>query len=150
MSKFNKKFVSLVSSLLALTSIAGSAKAMDPGNNPYQDFLAHDNDYNDAGGHTVMNALRATQTQFDDFVDNLNPDETNIFKDKAYYVANRVSNHPKTVAGVATASGLALAYKLGAFDSFLGRKRNRPDDRDNFDADDDDEEGTEDTEQQNY
>ena len=129
MSKFSKKIVSLASSLLAFTSLAGSANAMQQ--DPYR-F------YDDISQHTLKNAIHADESAYDSFLASLSDDNKNFLRDNAYYVANRVANHPRTAGGVVGAAallgGMKIAYDLGAFDGILGRNENN----DNYDNDFDD------------
>lgn len=148
MSKFSKKIVSLASSLLAFTSLAGSAKAALSDHSPYPGY--------DFDHHTFWNAIKASQEDFDDYTSALTDDEQNALRDTTYFVANRISNHPKTAIGatVGTAS-LIAAYKLGVFDGLLGSKGNKKHvkayfNNNNFDDEDDDIEEYDDNYQDPY
>lgn len=143
MFKFSKKIVSLASSLLAFTSLAGSAKAMDPVRvNPYEGYLRAIGPYgalNDPDGNTFKNAKNATQNEFDGYVRLLTFNERINPKTLSFYVVNRISNHPKiaiTMAGATSvATALGIAYYLGAFDGRFGGKENNETYQNDFNID---------------
>ena len=150
MSKFSKKFVSLASSLLAFTSLAGSAKAMDTSLsytgandddttcvNPY---CPKNDSISEAGDefHTIRNAWMATteqHTKFNELRGNMG--KRNRFKDAPYDIVNWASNNRAQATeaiGVLVALGVlgGLAYKSGFFNKSLGENKNN----ENYDNDD--------------
>lgn len=123
MSKFSKKFVSLASSLLAFTSLAGAAKAHV---NPYD---PKNEGIPETGSqfHTIMNAWNATKEDYESFIKyrKESSQTQDSIKDIPYRIVNRVSNNRGKVGAITTIVGaLGLANKLGVFDNFLGENKN--------------------------
>ena len=146
MSKFSKKFVSLASSLLAFTSLAGSAKAMDVTSTSNFDDVGVKDPYDiDGSGteasdelQTFSNAWKATtkqHTKFNELREDMG--KRNRFKDAPYDIVNWASNNRAQATeaiGVLVALGVlgGLAYKSGFFNKSLGENKNN----ENYDNDD--------------